>query len=153
MNQDLSHEQIAVEILTESGAELPFYASTGASGADVKAFLSQEITLPAGGSTLIPTGLRFAIPHGYEIQVRPRSGLALKHQISVLNTPGTIDADYRGELGIILINFGKQDFVVTPGMRIAQIVLAPVVQASFVEAQQLAETTRGQGGFGHTGFR
>lgn len=153
MKQDSSHEQIAVEILTEEGAELPFYASTGASGADVKAFLTQEITIPAGGSALIPTGLRFAIPHGYEIQVRPRSGLALKHQISVLNTPGTIDADYRGELGIILINFGKQDFIVAPGMRIAQIILAPVVQASFVKAHQLAETTRGQGGFGHTGFR
>lgn len=152
MKQHSSHEQIDVEIIAETGAELPFYASTGASGADVKAFLTKDVIIPAGGSTLIPTGLRFAIPHGYEIQVRPRSGLALKHQISVLNTPGTIDADYRGELGIILINFGKQDFVVTPGMRVAQIVLAPVVQASFLEAQQLAATTRGQGGFGHTGF-
>ena len=148
-----SHEQIPIATTTEEGAELPFYASSGASGADVKAFITSDLIIPAGGSALIPTGLRFAIPHGYEIQVRPRSGLALKHQISVLNTPGTIDADYRGELGIILINFGKNDFIVTPGMRIAQLVLAPVVQAAFLETKELAETVRGQGGFGHTGIR
>lgn len=149
----LSHEQIAIETLTEAGAEPPQYASTGASGADVKAFIENDITIPAGGSALIPTGLKFAIPLGYEIQVRPRSGLALKHHISVLNTPGTIDADYRGELGIILINFGKHDFVVTPGMRIAQLVLAPVVQAIFLQTEELSTTTRGHGGFGHTGIR
>ena len=148
-----SHDLITIATTAQEGVELPFYASTGASGADVKAFITSDITIPAGDSCLIPTGLRFAIPHGYEIQVRPRSGLALKHQLSVLNTPGTIDADYRGELGIILINFGKNDFIVTPGMRIAQLVLAPVVQASFVEAKELAATTRGQGGFGHTGTK
>lgn len=152
MNQTKSsHEQVDIATLAEEGAELPSYASSGASGADVKAFIINPLTIPAGGSALIPTGLRFAIPHGYEIQVRPRSGLALKHQLSVLNTPGTIDADYRGELGIILINFGKHDFIVTPGMRIAQLVLAPVVQAAFLEANELAETVRGHGGFGHTG--
>jgi dUTP pyrophosphatase len=148
-----SHDQISIDTLAEEGVDIPFYASSGASGADVKAFITNDLTIPAGGSALVPTGLRFAIPHGYEIQVRPRSGLALKHQISVLNTPGTIDADYRGELGIILINFGKNDFHVTPGMRIAQLVLAPVVQAAFIKANELAETTRGQGGFGHTGTR
>lgn len=147
------HEQIEIETLAEEGASLPNYASQGASGADVRAFIQQDITIDPGSSVLIPTGLRFAIPHGYEIQVRPRSGLALKHQLSVLNTPGTIDADYRGELGVILINFGKQDFIVTPGMRIAQLVLAPVVQGAFLEAKELAETTRGHGGFGHTGVR
>lgn len=145
------HDQIAVDIIAEEGAELPRYASIGASGADVRAFLSNEIAIPPGGSSLIPTGLRFAIPHGYEIQVRPRSGLALKNQISVLNTPGTIDADYRGELGIILINFGKEEFVVAPGMRIAQLVLAPVVQAVFQQVEELTATARGAGGFGHTG--
>lgn len=148
-----SHEQVPIATTTEEGAELPFYASSGASGADVKAFITSDLIIPAGESALISTGLRFAIPHGYEIQVRPRSGLALKNQISVLNTPGTIDADYRGELKIILINFGKNDFIVTPGMRIAQLVLAPVVQAAFLETQELAETVRGQGGFGHTGVR
>jgi dUTP pyrophosphatase len=149
----ITHEQIEIETLIKEGAQLPHYASQGASGADVKAFIQQDLIIRPGESALIPTGLRFAIPLGYEIQVRPRSGLALKHQISVLNTPGTIDADYRGELGVILINFGKEDFVVTPGMRIAQLVLAPVVQAAFLEAIELAETTRGQGGFGHTGLR
>lgn len=152
-HQSTCHEQIAIATIAEDGVELPLYASTGASGADVKAFIKNEMLIPAGGSALIPTGLRFAIPHGYEIQVRPRSGLALKHQLSVLNTPGTIDADYRGELSIILINFGKNDFIVTPQMRIAQLVLAPVVQATFLETKELAETIRGTGGFGHTGTR
>jgi dUTP pyrophosphatase len=100
----------------------------------------------------VPTGLRLAIPEGYEIQVRPRSGLALKHQITVLNTPGTIDADYRGEVGVILINHGKESFTLKPGMRIAQFVVAPVIQAKFLSTNELAETTRGSGGFGHTGF-
>lgn len=147
----MSHQKIDLAILSEEGAELPQYASIGASGADVRAFLKSETTLAPGMSMLVPTGLRLAIPPGYEIQVRPRSGLALKNQVTVLNSPGTIDADYRGELGIILINHGKQPFVVTPGMRIAQIVLVPVVQANFVLANDLAATKRGHGGFGHTG--
>lgn len=152
MEQQSTHEQITIATMAEKGVELPSYASTGASGADVKAFIKDDLTIPAGGSALIPTGLRFAIPHGYEIQVRPRSGLALKHQLSILNTPGTIDADYRGELRIILINFGKKDFLVTRGMRIAQIVLTPVVQADFLEANELTKTVRDCGGFGHTGI-
>lgn len=149
--KERSHQQIEVSTLAEHGVELPHYTSSAASGADVKAFIKENIVIPAGSSALIPTGLRLAIPHGYEIQVRPRSGLALKNQISVLNTPGTIDADYRGEVGVILINLGKHDFVVTPNMRIAQFVLAPVVQAAFVPVQELTETLRGAGGFGHTG--
>ena len=107
--------------------------------------------LEPGESLLVPTGLKFAIPEGYEIQVRPRSGLALKNQITVLNSPGTIDADYRGSVGVILINHGKKSFTITPGMRIAQIVLAPVAKAVFLREELLAVTSRGEGGFGHTG--
>lgn len=146
-----SHPPIEIDLQIEEGVEPPHYASTGASGADVRAFLTEEITIPPGECRLISTGLRFSIPHGYEIQVRPRSGLALNHQVGVLNTPGTIDADYRGELKVILMNFGKNPFIVTPNMRIAQLVVAPVVQAHFIIAEALAETTRGAGGFGHTG--
>ncbi len=130
---------------------LPVYASELAAGADVKACIKEQIAIEPGASALIPSGLRFAIPAGYEIQVRPRSGLALKSQITVLNTPGTIDADYRGEVGVILINHGKNAFIVTPGMRIAQIVLAKVERANFCPEASLVSTSRGEGGFGHTG--
>lgn len=150
MNQS-RHPEIDIEIIKEESAELPSYGSTGASGADVKAHISEAVDIPPGETRLFPTGLRFAIPHGYELQIRPRSGLALKHGISVLNTPGTIDADYRGEVCIILVNFGKETFTVTPGMRIAQFVFAPVVQANFITAEALVTTERGSGGFGHTG--
>lgn len=146
-----SHEKIDLHIVLKENAESPVYASKGASGADVKAFIQESVTIPSGESRLIPTGLQLAIPLGYEIQVRPRSGLAMKNQITVLNTPGTIDADYRGEIGVILINCGKESFVVTPGMRIAQFVLAPVVQANFIVMTDLSTTVRGGGGFGHTG--
>lgn len=142
---------ISIVATIESDECLPTYGSDLAAGADVRAFVAQEVILEPGASVLIPTGLRLAIPDGYEVQVRPRSGLALKHQITVLNTPGTIDADYRGEIGVILINHGKSPFVVTPGMRIAQIVLAPVFRADFVLEETLGATTRGEGGFGHTG--
>lgn len=130
---------------------LPTYGSDLASGADVRAYIEQDILLEPGATILVPTGLYFAIPEGYEIQVRPRSGLALKHGITILNTPGTIDADYRGELGLILINHGKKTFTINRGMRLAQIVLAPVVQAEFLVVESLEATTRGEGGFGHTG--
>lgn len=142
-----------VEILTiaQDNAELPHYASDHAAGADVRAHIKDDIVIPVGGTALIPTGLHFAIPDGYEIQVRPRSGLAFKSGITVLNTPGTIDADYRGELKVLLINHGKEAFTVTPGMRCAQIILAPVLRANFQLTVQLPDTTRGHGGFGHTG--
>ena len=146
-----SPNSIELPIILTEGAELPVYASVDASGADVKAFIDTDIILTPGASKLIPTGIRMAIPKGYEIQVRPRSGLALKHGITVLNTPGTIDADYRGEVGIILINHGKEEFTITPGMRIAQLVLAPIVQAFFCLSGELSATQRGSGGFGHTG--
>lgn len=131
---------------------LPSYSSASAAGADVRACITEEIILGPQTSMLVPTGLRFAIPEGYEIQVRPRSGLALKNQVTVLNTPGTIDADYRGEVGVILINHGKDNFVIKPGMRIAQLVLAPVAIAKFIHSTDLSLTLRGSGGFGHTGI-
>jgi dUTP pyrophosphatase len=142
-----------VEILTTAleGAELPSYGTTHAAGADVRAFITEDLMILPGETALIPTGLHFAIPEGYEIQVRPRSGLAFKSSITVLNTPGTIDADYRGELKVLLINHGKETFVVQPGMRCAQIILAPVVRACFNITTELPTTVRGTGGFGHTG--
>lgn len=150
----MSYHETEIEIptLAEEGAERPLYASKGASGADVRAFIKEKLIIAPGTSMLIPTGLKFDIPPGYEIQVRPRSGLALKHQITVLNTPGTIDADYRGELGIILINHGREPFTVEPNMRIAQIVVASVIRADFSHSSGLAATQRGAGGFGHTGI-
>lgn len=130
---------------------MPKYSSEQASGADVRAYITQEIIVEPGTSVLIPTGLYLEIPNGYEMQIRPRSGLALKHQITVLNSPGTIDSDYRGEVQVLLINHGKSPFVITPYMRIAQMVFAPTVQAVFVQKKKLAVTARGEGGFGHTG--
>jgi dUTP pyrophosphatase len=130
---------------------IPLYASELAAGADIRANNREPIVIEPGVSALIPTGLRVEIPEGFEIQIRPRSGLAHKQQITVLNTPGTIDADYRGEIGIILINHGKQPFVVIYGMRIAQLVLSPIFQAEFVLQEELTVTARGEGGFGHTG--
>jgi dUTP pyrophosphatase len=144
-------KSVKVSVLSEEGVELPFYGSQEAAGADVRAYLKEDIVIEPGASALIATGLRFEIPAGFEIQVRPRSGLALKHQVTVLNTPGTIDADFRGEVGVILINHGKAPFVVTSGMRIAQLVLSPALRAEFTKETELATTLRGEGGFGHTG--
>jgi dUTP pyrophosphatase len=144
-------KNISVSTIIAEGAHLPLYASDQAAGADVRAHLTQDIILQPGQSALIPTGLKFAIPEGFEIQVRPRSGLAFKNGITVLNSPGTIDSDYRGELGVILINHSQQPFTVTAGMRIAQLVIAPVYRAEFLVGETLASTARGEGGFGHTG--
>ena len=132
---------------------LPSYETAGAAGADIRANLAdgQTVTLQPGTRALIPTGIAMAIPQGYEVQVRPRSGLALKHGIALVNSPGTIDSDYRGEVGVILLNTGDTPFEVTHGMRIAQLVLAPVVQAQFDVVDSLDETARGAGGFGSTG--
>lgn len=142
---------IDIPVTSENESNLPFYGSEGAAGADVKANVTEDVVLKPGASCLVPTGLRMAIPEGYEIQVRPRSGLALKNQVTVLNTPGTIDSDYRGEVGIILINHGKEDFIIKPGMRIAQLVLSPFIRARFYQSDELAGTARGTNGFGHTG--
>lgn len=144
-------QQLEISISAEEKDFIPVYASALAAGADVKACLDADEILKPGCSMLVPTGIRVAIPEGYEIQVRPRSGLALKEQVTVLNTPGTIDADYRGEIKIILINHGKKDFVIKSGMRIAQLVVARVCQASFIHVETLSETVRGDNGFGHTG--
>lgn len=145
--------KISVPIQVEEESLVPVYATEGAAGADAKAHILEPIVIQPGAYALIPTGVKAAIPEGFEIQVRPRSGLAAKHGVTVLNTPGTIDADYRGEIKVILINHGKEPFIVTPGMRIAQFVLASVVQARFVLEDLLTATTRGEGGFGHTGTK
>lgn len=129
----------------------PSYSTFGAAGADIRACITAPVVIKPGERALIPTGLLFEIPEGYEIQVRPRSGLALKHGITCLNSPGTIDSDYRGEIGVILINTGKEDFTVENNDRIAQIVLSPVIRADFVTTGILSETERGAGGFGSTG--
>src|SRR3990167_3569169 len=126
--------KIDIKIKIEDEDFLPKYATDEAAGADLKAFIKEDIILKKGQSTLIPTGIFLEIPKNYEIQIRPRSGLALKNQITVLNTPGTIDADYRGEINVILINHGKNPFIVTPKMRIAQLVLAPYIQALFINS-------------------
>lgn len=149
----MTYTQQTIEILTQTDHEdkLPFYGSEGAAGADVRADLQENYEIAPGDFALIPTGLYFAIPEGFEIQVRPRSGLAFKDQVTVLNAPGTIDHDYRGELKVILINHGKKTFVVQPGMRIAQLVVAPVVRAHFVRSSTLTSTERGANGFGSTG--
>lgn len=132
---------------------LPSYETAGAAGADLRANLPDRnpVMLATRERALIPTGLRMAIPQGFEVQIRPRSGLALKHGVTLVNTPGTIDRDYRGPVGVILINLGRDLFTVTHGMRIAQMVVAPVVQARFVAVTELDATTRGAGGFGSTG--
>ena len=128
---------------------LPEYATPASAGVDLRA--SEARVIPPGGRALVPTGLRIAIPEGYEAQVRPRSGLALKHGVTLPNSPGTIDADYRGEIGVILMNLGQEPFVVEPGDRIAQMVVAPVVRVAWSEAEALDATERGEGGFGSTG--
>ena len=132
-----------------AGLPLPAYATSGAAGMDVVS--AEEVTIAPGARHAVATGLAVAIPAGYEIQVRPRSGLALKHGITVPNTPGTIDSDYRGELKVILINHGTEPFAIARGDRVAQLVLAPVVQAAWDEVEELDATTRGAGGFGSTG--
>ena len=131
------------------GLDLPRYATDGAAGMDVLS--AEDVTLEPGGRHAVATGLAMAIPDGYEIQVRPRSGLALKHGISLPNTPGTIDSDYRGELKIIMINLGREAFAIQRGDRIAQLVVAPVTQGEWIEVADLDDTSRGAGGFGSTG--
>ena len=146
--------QVAVDVTRLShgaGLELPAYESVLAAGMDLLAAVTGEVVIAPGERALVPTGLAIALPPGFEAQVRPRSGLALKQGITVVNTPGTIDADYRGEVGVILINHGDAPFTVDRGMRIAQMVVAPVTQAVWNEVDTLAESDRGTGGFGSTG--
>ena len=137
------------------GIELPAYETSGAAGMDLRAAVATDapLTLEPGKRALVPTGFVFEIPHGFEAQIRPRSGLAFKNGITCLNTPGTIDSDYRGEVKVLLVNLGEEPFVIERGMRMAQMVIAPVTQVAVREATQASETTRGAGGFGSTGVR
>lgn len=146
---------LEIKITRDTGCEdleLPEYKSYGAAGMDLAAAVESDTLIHPGGIVCISTGLRIAIPSGYEGQVRPRSGLALKHGIGILNAPGTIDSDYRGVIGVILINLGKSPFTVKRGDRIAQLVIAPVERVSFKEVDEIDNTARDAGGFGHTGI-
>lgn len=144
---------VKIKIVNTGSQQLPAYATPQSAGLDLRANLEAAVTLHPMERSIIPTGLRIALPAGYEAQVRPRSGLALKHGITVLNSPGTIDSDYRGELGVLLINLSTEDFVVEPGERIAQMVIARHEQAEFELVSELDETLRGEGGYGHTGVK
>ena len=144
-------ERIKVKIIHDSSNPLPAYETPSSAGMDVRARLDSPVTLQPLQRALIPTGLRIQLPQGYECQVRPRSGLALKHGISLVNTPGTIDADYRGEIGIIVINLSDQPYTITDGERIAQLVIKEYVHVTWEQVDRIDETERGEGGFGHTG--
>ena len=143
---------VNIKCVASKGAVIPQYKTSGAAGADLCALLEAPLTIPAGKFAMVPTGLFFEIPEGFEVQVRPRSGLAAKNGVTVLNTPGTIDSDYRGEIKVILINLGISDFTVNSGDRIAQMVVAPVTKAAFTLTDSLSETERGAGGFVSTGL-
>ncbi len=148
----MNSPKIAVFTKLTEGASLPEYKTEGSAGADLKAFLDETIILKPLERRLIPTGLAVELPQGFELQVRPRSGLALKYGVTVLNTPGTVDSDYRGELSVLLVNFGSEDFKIQNGDRIAQAVISSVVQADFIEKNELSKTLRGAGGYGSTGI-
>jgi dUTP pyrophosphatase len=143
---------VKVKIINKGHQQLPAYATPQSAGMDLRANIDATITLKPMERKLIPTGLFMALPDGYEAQVRPRSGLALKHGITVLNSPGTIDADYRGEVGVILINLSQEDFIINDGERIAQMVIARHETADFEQVEVLDDTERGEGGYGHTGI-
>jgi len=144
---------IQVKVVNRGHQQLPAYATPQSAGMDLRANIEEPIVLHPMERRLIPTGLHIALPEGYEAQVRPRSGLALKHGLTVLNSPGTIDADYRGEVGVLLINLSQEDFVINDGERIAQMVIAKHEQADFVMVEELDQTERGEGGYGHTGVK
>lgn len=143
--------KVQVKVVREKEVELPKYETEGSAGMDVRANIKEPITLKSLERILIPTGLKVAIPEGYEIQVRPRSGLAIKHGITMLNTPGTVDSDYRGELKVIVVNLSNEAYTIEPNERIGQFVLNKIEQIEFVEVEELDSTERGEGGFGHTG--
>jgi len=146
-------KNVEVKIVNKGNQQLPAYATVLSAGADLRANIEKPVVLKPLERRLIGTGLYIALPEGYEAQVRPRSGLALKHGITVLNTPGTIDADYRGEVGVILVNLSNEEFIVNPGERIAQMVIAEHAQAIFMPTDTLDETERGERGFGHSGVK
>ena len=140
-----------VKVINKSNNPLPEYSTAQSAGMDLRAFITEPVVLGALNRALIPTGLYIEMPEGYEAQVRPRSGLAIKYGVTVLNSPGTIDADYTGEIGVILINLSNKPYTVEPGERIAQLIFNKCEQAEFVKVEELSETERGEGGFGHTG--
>ena len=144
---------IKIKVVNKGHQQLPTYATPQSAGMDLRANIDEPITLHPMERRLIPTGLHIALPEGYEAQVRPRSGLALKHGLTVLNAPGTVDADYRGDIGVVLINLSQEDFVINDGERIAQLVIARHEQADFVVVEELDQTERGEGGYGHTGVK
>jgi dUTP pyrophosphatase len=146
--------KIRINRISEStnDVSLPTYATIGSAGMDIYAAVEQDLVVKEGVTLLVPTGFSLEIPIGYEAQIRPRSGLAIKHNIGLMNSPGTIDSDYRGEVKIVLTNYGKSDFVVKRGDRIAQMVIAKYERVEWIESEQLSKTERGAGGFGHTGI-
>ena len=144
---------IKIKVVNKGHQQLPAYATPQSAGMDLRANIDEPITLHPMERRLIPTGLHIALPEGYEAQVRPRSGLALKHGLTVLNAPGTVDADYRGDIGVVLINLSQENFVINDGERIAQLVIARHEQADFVVVEELDQTERGEGGYGHTGVK
>ena len=146
-------EKIKVKVINKSGNDLPEYKTPQSAGMDLRANIDEAITLEPMSRRLVKTGLFIALPEGYEAQIRPRSGLALKHGITVLNTPGTVDADYRGEIMVLLVNLSNISFIINPGDRIAQMVIARHEQAEFTLVDELDDTERGEGGMGHTGIR
>jgi len=143
---------ISIKIHMKVGSQIPEYKSDGASGADLYALLESPYTLKPGETALIPTGITIELRYGYEAQIRPRSGLAINHGITLLNTPGTIDSDYRGEIKVVITNCGKNDFIITSGMRIAQMVFNKIYRGNFIVSDSLAATDRNDGGFGHSGL-
>lgn len=146
-------ERIKVKIINHSGFDLPTYETFSAAGMDVRAAIKEPITLGSLERKLIPTGLRVQLPHGYEMQIRPRSGLALRHGITLANSPGTVDADFRGEIGVILINLSNEPFTINPGERICQMVITRYTRVEWEPTERIDETERGDGGFGHTGLQ
>lgn len=153
MTTEVKNNQLKVKVINKSKHELPAYSTPQSAGMDLRANIDESFTLHPMERKLITTGIYMALPIGYEAQIRPRSGLALKHGITVLNTPGTVDADYRGEVMVLLVNLSQEDFIVNDGERIAQMVIAKHEQADFVEVTELDETDRGDGGYGHTGVK
>jgi dUTP pyrophosphatase len=153
MTTEVKNNQLKVKVINKSKHELPAYSTPQSAGMDLRANIDESLTLHPMERKLISTGIYMALPIGYEAQIRPRSGLALKHGITVLNTPGTVDADYRGEVMVLLVNLSQEDFIVNDGERIAQMVIAKHEQADFVEVTELDETDRGDGGYGHTGVK
>jgi dUTP pyrophosphatase len=141
------------QLENSSGLDIPFYATEHSAGMDLQAAIDEDVVLEIGKRALIKCGISIALPDGFEAQIRPRSGLAFKNGVTVLNAPGTIDADYRGEIGVILINHGEEAFTVSRGMRIAQMIIAPYTKANFQVVNELSQTVRGEGGFGSTGLK